>query len=270
MKNAKFLKKTLIAVLALVMVFAMSTNAFAEQGDRTNVDVYLTVERTLLSNQNPILEPIKVTVPAGSTVIDVLTKVKTDLGASTFDFGYTGNTANGTAYVTKFKVPSHAPFNYLTDYEFWTQYDAAANGMGNVYFDYGQIPGSSDFWLEQSDYNMLGGWIVSANDVITWDDPATSNTNEAYPTASTVVQNNQVFRFHYSMALARDCGFTGWSLLTLQDLEPPFYTKADKTILVRNMANHVNKTSSAYLNALAVLKDMDATQQSVNAAASQL
>ena len=266
--NKRTMKKGLAIVLALVMVFAMTATAFAETTDG-NITVYVTVERTLVGNQMPILQPTAVTVPVGTSVLGVLSALKSSVNG--FDYTYSGNVSDKTAYVKGFKVSSHGAFNYLTDYEFWTQYNAAAGGMGNVYFEYGNTPTSGDLFLEAEDYNMLGGWIVSANNNIVWDNTATEE-NEAYPTASTILTANDdglVLRFEYSFALARDAGYQGFSLLDLTTLESAFYTAADKTTLVRNMANCTNKTSATYTNGLNVLMDMDATQSAVNAAAQQ-
>ena len=259
-------KKGLAIVLALVMVFAMTATAFAETTDG-NITVYVTVERTLIGNQTPILQPMAVTVPIGTSVLGVLDAVKSEV--SGFDYTYSGTVADKTAYVKGFKVPSHTSFNYLTDYEFWNAYNEAAGGMGDVYFEYGTIPSSSDSFLEAGDYNMLGGWIVSANNNITWDDTATEE-NEAYPTASTILtadDNGLVLRFEYSFALARDAGYRGFSLLDMETSEPAFYAAANKTTLVRNMANCADKTSAAYVNGLGVLMDMDAAQSTVDEAA---
>ena len=265
--NKRQMKKGLAIVLALVMVFAMTATAFAETTDG-NVTVYVTVERTLIGNQMPILQPTAVTVPVGTSIYGVLNALKSS--EDNFDFTYSVNT-DGKIYVKGFKVPSHASFNYLTNYEFWTQYDAAAGGMGSVYFDYGNTPSSSDLFLEAGDYNMLGGWIVSANNSITWDDTSTDE-DEAYPTASTVLTANDdemVLRFEYSFALARDAGYEGFSLLDLTTFESGFYTAADKSTLIQKMADCTNKTSAAYINGLGVLMDMDAAQSSVDAAVQQ-
>ena len=264
----KQMKKGLEIVLALVMVFAMTATAFAQTTD-DNITVYVTVERTLVGNQSLILEPTAVTVPVGTSVLGVLDALKSSV--SGFDYTYSGTVAAGTAYVKGFKVASHGSFNYLTDYEFWNQYDTAASGMGSVYFEYGTTPSSSDLFLEAGDYNMLGGWIVSANNTITWDDTDTTE-NEAYPTASTILtsaDNGLVLRFEYSFALARDAGYTGFSLLDLTTLESPFYTAANKSELIKEMANCTDKTSTAYTNGRSVLMDMDATQSAVNSAVQQ-
>ena len=266
--NKRQMKKGLAIVLALVMVFAMTATAFAETTD-SNITVYVTVERTLIGNQTPILQPMAVTIPVGTSVLGVLETVKSE--ASGFDYTYSGTVAAGNAYIKGFKVPSHASFNYLTDYEFWTQYNAAAGGMGSVYFDYGNTPSSSDLFLEAGDYNMLGGWIVSANNSITWDRDDTDE-NEAYPTASTILTANDdgmVLRFEYSFALARDAGYDGFSLLDLTTSESAFYTAANKSTLIQKMADCTDKTSSVYADGLNVLMDMDATQSSVDAAMQQ-
>lgn len=265
--NKRTMKKGLAIVLALAMVFAMTATTFADTTD-SNITVYVTVERTLIGNQTPILQPTAVTVPAGTSVYGVLNALKSSV--NNFDFTYSVNT-DGKIYIKGFKVPSHASFNYLTDYEFWTQYNAAAGGMGSVYFDYGNTPSSSDLFLEEEDYNMLGGWIVSANNGITWDDPATS-VDEAYPTASTILTADDdgiVLRFEYSFALARDAGYDGFSLLDLTTSESAFYTAANKSTLIQKMADCTDKTSSVYANGLDVLMDMDATQSSVDAAVQQ-
>ena len=69
-------------------------------------------------------------------------------------------------------------------------------------------------------------------------------------------------RWQYSFALARDCGYTGWDLLTLSDLEPGFYSAAVKSDLIKKMAD--NPTSESYANAMLALKDMDANQDTVD------
>ena len=59
--------------------------------DTGTIDVYITVERTLVGNADPILEPTKVTVPAGSTIFDVLEELEAD---GDIDFTSTGSTGN--------------------------------------------------------------------------------------------------------------------------------------------------------------------------------
>lgn len=241
-------------VLALTIVFAMGVVAFA---DETDVDVYLTVERTLLGGQAPILAPTKVTVPEGSDVLEVLQAAQTQ---SLLDFTYIGSP--GSEYVRSFKVTSHGAFDPFIDYAYYDEFDAAAGGMGDIYLEYGTTP--QNLFLTEGNYCMLGGWIVSLNDVIEWDDGSTPE-NEAMPTMATVVNPGDVLRFQYSLALARDAGFEGWSLLTLHDLAPAFYTRADKSELVRVMADY-GTSDPAYAGAMSVLMDMEATPAEVAAA----
>ena len=251
-KKTKF-RRILIVAAAVVMVLGMSSVSFAAN-DTGTIDVYITVERTLVGNADPILEPTKVTVPAGSTIFDVLEELEAD---GDIDFTSTGSTGNH--YVTGFKAPSLPAFNYQTDYEFWNEFDEAAGGMGDIYFEYGTTPSGN--FLSEGNYCMLSGWIVSLNNSIVWDDPDTSE-NEANPTADTVLSDGDVVRWQYSFALARDCGYTGWDLLTLSDLEPGFYSAAVKSDLIKKMAD--NPTSESYANAMLALKGMDANQDTVD------
>mgnify|MGYP005974150357 CR=1 FL=1 len=187
--NKRTMKKGLAIVLALVMVFAMTATAFAETN--SNITVYVTVERTLLSNQDPVLAPTKVVVPTGSTVMDVLNKLKTQVEG--FDFTSSGSVAEDTAYIKGFKVPSHAAFNYHS-YIFYDEYyeelEEDDDYMAMYFEDYAQFPAATDLFLEAGDYCMLGGWIVSANNQIIWDDTTTTAVNEAYPTASSVIRED--------------------------------------------------------------------------------
>ncbi|MEL7565311.1 MAG: hypothetical protein AAGU27_10545 [Dehalobacterium sp.] len=242
-------------VLALTIVFTIGVVAFA---DEPEVDVYLTVERTLLGGQAPILAPTKVTVPAGSDVLDVLQAAKTQ---NLLDFTY--RVTELGEYVTGFKVTSHGAFDPFTDYAYYDEFDAAAGGMGDIYLEYGTTP--QNLFLTEGNYCMLGGWIVSLNDVIEWDDDSTEDVNEAMPTMATIVEDNDVLQFQYSLALARDAGFEGWSLLTLRDLAFPFYERADKRELVRAMADN-GVSDPAYAGAMSVLMDMEATPAEVTAA----
>ena len=66
-----------------------------------------------------MLAPTKVVVPTGSTVMDVLNKLKTQVEG--FDFTSSGSVAEDTAYIKGFKVPSHAAFNYHS-YIFYDEY----------------------------------------------------------------------------------------------------------------------------------------------------
>lgn len=228
------------------------------------IDVYVTVERTLLGNQDPILAPTKVTVPEGSTVMDVLDQLKKEVAG--FDFTSTGSVADDTAYVKGFKVPSHGAFNYKTDYEFLSDYIAEL-GEENIdmYFDYSQTPSVTDLYLEVGDYNILGDWIVTANNKIKWGNK-TDGTPAASFTHSTIENNNTVLRFEYSLAMGRDCGYQGWSLSTLTDMELGFYVAVDKSELVKQMANCADKTSAAYVNGMGILKKMKATNAEVKKA----
>ena len=260
--NKRTMKKGLAIVLALVMVFAMTATAFAETN--SNITVYVTVERTLLSNQDPVLAPTKVVVPTGSTVMDVLNKLKTQVEG--FDFTSSGSVAEDTAYIKGFKVPSHAAFNYHS-YIFYDEYyeelEKDDDYMAMYFEDYAQFPAATDLFLEAGDYCMLGGWIVSANNQIIWDDTTTTAVNEAYPTASSVIrEDNTVLRFEYSLALARDCGYDGWNLMNPNAQADAFYNAADKSELVRKMAENPN--SSAYAAGMTTLKNMVATQSAVN------
>ncbi|MBR3147122.1 MAG: hypothetical protein IKF54_03150 [Eubacterium sp.] len=260
-------RRGLMLILATVLTLAIGVIA-SESVYADNINVYVTVERTLIANQDPILEPYKVTVPSGSTVVDILNQVRTNLGSSVFDYTMTGSVANGTAYIRGFKVSGHPDFYYEDDYEFVDEYNDACPMFEDFYWDpdYCNNPPLSNSWLQHGDFNFWGGWIVSANNTITWDENATS-IDESYPNASSqITQDNTVLRFEYTCALARDCGYDGWDLLMPDTQAEAFYTAADKSALVRAMANETNKTGAAYLNGLAVLKNMTASQSTVNAA----
>lgn len=269
--SRKSLLLFLAVILTMLIGFVAAENAYAD-----DIDVYVTVERTLIKNQDPILEPYRITVSDDSTVVDILDAIKEELKVGNdypFNYTLTGSVANNTAYVKGFKVTGHPnTFNHLYDYEFDDDFDDACYGDGDIFWDSFACnnPPLSSTMLQHGDYNFWGGWIVSANNEIVWDDESTENIDEAYPTAyKPVAQDDTVLRFEYSCALARDCGYDGWSLLTGNDPDDAFYTASDKSALIRAMANCTNKNSAAYTNGLVVLKNMTVSQATVNAAVNQ-
>jgi len=242
-------RKFFVTVLALAMVFSMTSMALADTENGT-INVYLSVERSLLGGQDPSLAPVKIVVPLDSDgeadVIDLLNAAKTQVSG----FNYTGS----ASYITGFTVPSHATIDVTTDYPY---YDNVSDAGGDYIFDFGETPSAGDPYLSERDYSYFGGWMFSLNNTLTWDDMDTQE-NEAYPMLDTVLEDNDVVRFEYSLALGADIGYEGWDLLTLSDLVDPYFTRYSKSGLIRAMAD-AGSSHTGYAAAMSVLKDSEAT-----------
>lgn len=251
--KAKLFAALSVAVMSLSVVLPSFTGV-AQAGVTTTKTVYIDVEKNI-TGQNVILEPVAVTLNTTDTIFDATEQA---VGAGNID---------GSTYVTAFK-DSTASFTY-----------PYTSLLPAIVFDpvtaYNQPIVSDPTWLREQEYDGISGWMFTVNNASTYG-------GGTYYTASTTLANvpdDAVIRWEFTMASGCDLGKSGylpdgtalygfynWSSSPTN----PFFTRADKTELIRVMADHAPKTDTDYTNALNVLKNLTISQSAVDTAADAL
>lgn len=245
-----------VAVMSLSVVLPSFTGV-AQAGVTTTKTVYIDVEKNI-TGQNVILEPVAVTLNTTDTIFDATEQA---IGASNIDAN-----AGGT-YVKAFK-DSTASFTY-----------PYTSLLPAIVFDpvtaYNQPIVSDPTWLREQEYDGISGWMFTVNNTDTYG-------GGTYYTAGTTlanVPNDAVIRWEFTMASGCDLGNSGylpdgtvsfgyynWNTSPTN----PFFTRADKTDLIRAMADYTPKTDPDYADALEILQDLTASQNDVDDAVDAL
>jgi hypothetical protein len=192
----------LSAITAIALVLGMTAApASAAEGD---IDVYLTFEGYNLG-QGYYVEPVKLTVPEGTTAAQVTESVLDDAG---HDFADPGDPTTGSWYLSKVAgidtgvvdVPS-----YVTDQDGFELTEE--NGDG---------------YLGEFDYSNMSGWMYTVDNVMA---PVGAGAWE--------LADGEVMRWQFTMhGYGCDTGVpTGcWGA-------DPYFTMADKSDLIRALAD---------------------------------
>lgn len=246
-----------VAVMSLSIVMPCCVGV-AQAQTQTTKTVYIDVEKDVL-HQNVLLQPVAVTLPTTDTILDATEQV---YGA--------GNVDASSGYVEAF-----ADTDTSYTYDYTSAINTATNGV--VYrTDLPNQPIVSDSnWLRGTEYDGISGWMFTVNNETTF------NGGGSWYTASTPLSDlpdGAVIRWEFSEAAGADLGMSGvylptqvtaagyydWTNNTVSF--PARFTRADKTNLIADMAEFVNKTDPAYTNALTVLENLTSTQSAVDAA----
>ncbi len=124
--------------------------------------------------------------------------------------------------------------------------------------------GNDDEYLGEFDYNFMSGWMITVNDFMINQGSAAFNLVEnAGVDTCQDYDDTYVIRWHYTLCgYGADLGFsTGWG-------NDAYYEHANKDMLYAAYANSTDTAAKA--NALAVMENMTATQNEVDAATASL
>ncbi|WP_242911666.1 dockerin type I domain-containing protein [Eubacterium aggregans] len=245
MKKWKWLACGLVALTLTVGLFARV--AFAQEADGNNtVTVCVTMEKFTLG-QGYKIEPILVTLPAGTKTAQVITDL---LGPGNYE--NTGTVAD-SFYLSSIKDGD-------TDISGVPQYILDKTGPLSP------KDRSDDQWLGEFDYYTNSGWMYAIN-----------NSFPGVGASGTTLAQGDVLRWQYTLyGLGADLGAdnTQWGGV-------PLINAANKDALtwrvaeINGMANKADvlaqgENQKKYDGATAVLKDMESTQDSVDTALAAL
>ncbi|HTW18311.1 MAG TPA: DUF4430 domain-containing protein [Nocardioides sp.] len=191
----------LSAITTLALILGMAPAASADDGE---IDVYLTFEGYNLG-QGYYIEPVKLTVPEGTTAAQVTESVLDDAG---HDFADPGDPTTGSWYLSKVAgidtgvvdVPS-----YITDQE-----------------DFALTVENGDGYLGEFDYSNMSGWMYTVDNVMA---PVGAGAWE--------MADGEVIRWQFTMhGYGCDTGVPSgcWGA-------DPYFTMADKSDLIRALAD---------------------------------
>ncbi|OBR91265.1 MULTISPECIES: hypothetical protein [Clostridium] len=260
-----------ITTLTLGVVAAPSAFNSVKADAAPTKTVYVDVEKNVLG-EAPILQPVKVTLSDTNTIADATKQAVGDGNVNIVSSKY-------GSYVTGFKdtTDNQSAFtnNYLTDFK--TELKTVTKGIVFRTNIPNQPIVTDANYLSEKECDGISGWMFTVNNV--------DHANSTYYDGSTTLANvpdGAAIRWEFSAAAGCDLGLAGYlpdGTLNQQygtynwntTATPAFFSgRADKTNLIAKMANHVNKTDTAYTNALTQLETLQATQDAVNAAASAL
>lgn len=242
-------KKEVALLCSLIMIFAFAVPNFAANASATKT-VYVDVEKNI-TGQDLIQEPVKVELDENKTIADA---TKEAVGANKVRI-------RGTQYgnyieafkddTSNFEYPFKAILSELTD--------------GIVFRT--DIPNqpivNEEGWLAEKEYGGVSGWMFTVDNTMV-------DANDVYYTGDTKLSDlpdDAVIRWEYSMAVGCDIGLEGylpdgtlneWGYYNWNtEPTPPFFnTRVDKSNLIRKMADHENKNSAEYFEAMKVLRDL--------------
>lgn len=249
MKIKRSGKKVFALLCSLIMIFAFAVPNFAANESATKT-VYVDVEKNI-TGQDLIQEPVKVVLDENKTIADA-----TKEAVGVYNVRIRG-TQYGT-YIEAFKDDT-------PDFQYPFKEILSELTKGIVFRT--NIPNqpivNEEGWLAEKEYDGISGWMFTVNNTMVDD-------NGIYYTGDTKLSDlpdNAVIRWEYSMAVGCDLGLEGylpdgtlneWGYYNWNtEPTPPFFsTRVDKSHLIRKMADHENKNSAEYLDAMEVLRDL--------------
>jgi hypothetical protein len=272
----KFIKNKLVALVLGVMVMALGVVApsftnTAQAAAATTKTVYVDVERNIIG-QALLKEPIAVTLDDTNTILDATVQA---VDASNIDIE---NTSLGN-YAAAFKDTSNTQTAFANNYPFYNDVNTATNGVVFRTNLPNQPIITDASWLKEKEYDGISGWMFTVDNNTHNDDYSIYYTGD---TKLANIPDNAVIRWEFSAAMGADLGLADSAYLPTAVTSDgyydwntavytaPFFTRADKSTLISKMANHADKTDTAYTNALNVLQTLEATQTQVNTAAAAL
>jgi len=229
--------------------------------------VYVSVDRNIFGGTDSVIyEPEQVTISDSSTILDA---VKQAAGST--------NVLGSSGYISGMVDAGSDNISFNA-----SDYQAENAGLfTNVMFDSRVIEtNQTDDQLMEKEFSGLGGWLFTVNEATTYNGGANWYT---VGTALSNVPDNAVIRLEYSLDMGADLGMQNASYLpsTISNYGSFYYLdgyastptnpnavthpRADRSELIRDLAN--NTSDPDWNTALAVLKNLKATQAQVDAAA---
>ena len=232
------------AEVAAVLHRFLTYDPSAEQQIDDSDAVIVSVEKFTLG-QGYVIEPSVVKLEEGDTAADVILRVCEEKGIEV----KTSN-SSGTFYLAAMKDNDRSEAKIP---EYITNAVAEAGG---------EIDGrSNEDWLGEFDYYTNSGWMFWVNNA----KPADENGFEL-SAGQTEMKAGDIMRWQFTVyGIGADLGTSAGSIDALIDA-------ANKDALTREIAvaSKNQKSGSAYANALSVLKNMESTQEDVDAALAAL
>lgn len=257
MKN-KLFATLCVAALTLGVAGAPAINRVHAAG--ATKTVYVDVEKNILG-QAPILQPVAVTLDSTATILDATKQADGAVNVSSVSSSY-GNYINGFADTSDNQAAFNSKYSYHDDV------DAATNSV--VFTATTAQPIITDAnWLKEKECDGISGWMFTVNN--------TDNNGGVYYKGDTKLANvpdGATIRWEFSAASGADIGLgaylptefntDGSYNWNTSSYVAPFFTRTDKSALIKAMANHSNKTDSVYTNALNDLKNLTISQANVD------
>ena len=232
------------AEVAAVLHRFLTYDPSADQQIDDSDAVIVSVEKFTLG-QGYVIEPSVVKLEEGDTAADVILRVCEEKGIEV----RTSN-SSGTFYLAAMKDNDRSEAKIP---EYITNAVAEAGG---------EIDGrSNEDWLGEFDYYTNSGWMFWVNNA----KPADENGFEL-SAGQTEMKAGDIMRWQFTVyGIGADLGTSAGSIDALIDA-------ANKDTLTREIAvaSKNQKSGSAYANALSVLKNMESTQEEVDAALAAL
>jgi hypothetical protein len=267
----KLMKNKLFAVILGVMVMALGVVApsFTNTAQATAAStktVYVDVEKNIIE-QAPLIKPIKVELSSDELDQSILYATMRAAVDNDVDVDVQGS------YVTAFADTSDTQTAFKDNYKFKDKIPAICFDTKTAY---NQPIVTDSSWLREKEYDGISGWMFTVDNSQT-DKDGTFYTGD---TKLTDIPDNAVIRWEFSAADGCDLGIAGY----LPDgtvsygyynwnstpTAPFFSGRADKSDLIKAMANYGNKNDEKYTAALNVLQTLQATQDQVDEAADAL
>ena len=205
-----------------------------------NVTVFISFDGASLGH-GFYIEPVRVTIPRGSTVEDITRSLLLSRGHA-----YDASWAIGSEFrlerVYNFNAGLANPPNEIMEWfktEPWRLW-----GMDIPWYFLWNPNGSPDGSLGEGDYFMLSGWLFTINNVLS-----------DIGASSLVVDNGDVIRWQFSLAMGDDFGAEGtWGA--------PLFEVVDKSNLIRELfapginQNAIQQALNVIINPLATANDV--------------
>ena len=194
MKNIRLIKKTLIAALALVMVFAMSASAFAVTGIPGNNGQYLEGDAIPPDPTNPDCASYLVTQPAATNSINVTLVVEAGDAISSFSPVPNSRFRKEIQLTLTSQNPkSFTVYDAVVKANTMTATTGLSFGVGGSYV--GSISNAGTTWTA----GQLGfdGWVFRVNDKFPVQPTNDGVGYEGTSITQTYVANNDVIHWFY-------------------------------------------------------------------------
>ena len=275
------MKKLTALSMAAAMMVAMGVPAVAATNGATDQDYTLTfmADPNVVSS-GFVYEPVNYTIPAGTSEDMTLGEILEDNGVE-----FQGS----TSYITGMKCADAKGFE-LSDKQ-KEKYPVAAFDT-RIMVDPASAAGQ-DEWLSEKESTGYAGWMMYVDNVTSVEDSSQPYGTYYYSLGSSIADlekygiledGNVTLEMFFSLNMGADIGMND-SSLPENIIEGDGYIsydwsgssvpvskidKADRTELVQAMADTTDKTSSNYVAARTVLKNLQASQRNVDTVANRL
>lgn len=258
MLKKKLLQRKLLSV-SLAALFAVGIGAPSlahantkEAVASSGTTVYLTVEKSVLG-QGLIQAPVKVTIPDSVQNPTIYDALKTQFGEN--QDGMKHAMTQYGPYVSAFADKNET----LYDTAQYQHKDKLPNVCWSTNKNQEVKTNATDKFLSEKEYNGVAGWVTTLND-------------SKDVTIASTVKDGDVIRCQFSLAAGCDLGYKGWIPQGEELTEygyynwqehAAFFEKADKSELIRKMANE-GQSSTNYDKLMNALNNLQISQKSVD------